>query len=546
MAEEEAGDQIAERDLPEHSGDDERKVSFAGPQQGALGDDMRSAEPQGRRTHPVGRGCPGTPAMGGVDPPLLEPVDLCSLSDHPVLMFRYALSVLLSPSYLLVAVLPQQVLMRLAPHNTRASSFRCRSTPVARVLEGSAMKDALLLLMASTWLLAGVGAADASGSVTAQGTQLMLDSKEYRAIGVNVPHLHQIYMGTWFHLAQIYGTPEKARQAAVDAILDAERSRVAFIRFFATPGYPRDIAKLYWKDPERYWRLMDELFALCRQHHVRLVPSLGVITEWHLACGEPTQAILDPKSKTYQATYRYVREFVTRYKDDPNVLMWELQNEAFLLADLNMTGHQFPGLGIYPEGAAAIREKGTLEDSLTFAMLQKAYREITAFVKGIDPNHLVTSGDADVRDCSESLRESFPDPIWTLDSLRQHLSNLLASQPEPLDVFSIHAYGPGHNAALPGNLSGLDYSRCLIRALHSALCPVFVGELGNAHPSFREDPEAKWTRSAIDMLEQEGVALAAIWVWHFPWQPELTVSGETHPLLARRIAQFNREYAGLQ
>jgi hypothetical protein len=45
MAEEEAGDQIAERDLPDHSGDDESKVSFAGPQQGAFGDQMRPAEP---------------------------------------------------------------------------------------------------------------------------------------------------------------------------------------------------------------------------------------------------------------------------------------------------------------------------------------------------------------------------------------------------------------------------------------------------------------------------------------------------------------------
>ena len=407
------------------------------------------------------------------------------------------------------------------------------------------MRDGLALVLASTLLLGGA-AANASGFVTAQGSKLMLGGKEYRAIGVNVPQLHQIYMGTWFHLAQIYETPEKARQAAVDAVLDAEKNHVAFIRFFASPGYPRDIAKLYAKDPEQYWRLMDEVFDLCRKHHVKLVPSLGIVTEWHLACGEPTQAVLDPKSETYEATYRYVREFVTRYKDDPNVLMWELQNEAFLLADLNMTGHQFPGAGIYPEDATSIREKGTLEDSLTFAMLQKLYRDMTAFIKSLDPNHLVTSGDADVRDCSESLRESFPEQVWKVDTLRQHFSNLLASQPEPLDVFSIHAYGPGDNPKLPGNLQVLDYNRCLIRAIHAALCPVFVGELGNSHPFFREDPEAKWTRAAIDMLDQEGVALTAIWVWHFPWQPELTVTGESHPLLARRIAQFNRKYAGLK
>jgi len=408
------------------------------------------------------------------------------------------------------------------------------------------VRDALLLLIAATQLLLPGGAlANASEFVTAQGSRLMLGNKEYRAIGANVPHLHQIYMGTWFHLTQIYGTPEKAKQAAVDAILDAEKNGVAFIRFFASPGYPRDLAKLYLRDPEQYWRLMDELFGLCRRHHVKLVPCLSAIYGWHLAYGEPSQAILDAKSKTYQATYKYLREFVSRYKDDPNVLMWELENEAFLTADLNMTGRQFPGLGVYPEGTSAIREKGTLEDSLTFAMLQRLYRDLTAFIKGMDPNHLVTSGDADVRDCSESLRESFPDQVWRLDTLRQHLSNLLASQPEPLDVLSIHAYGPGENSGRPGNLPALDYYQCLIRAIHAARSPVFVGELGNVKPFFREDPDAGWTRSAIDMIEQERVALAALWVWHFPWQPEFTVTGASHPLLARRIAQFNRKYAGL-
>lgn len=408
------------------------------------------------------------------------------------------------------------------------------------------MKGAFLLLIAATALLAGGALASASEFVTAQGSALMLGGQEYRAIGVNVPHLHQIYMGTWFHLEQIYGTPEKARQAAIEAVLEAEKSGVAFIRFFAGPGYPRDAAKLYLKDPDRYWRLMDELFDFCRQHHVKLVPCLSAVLGWHLACGEPRQAILDPQSKTYQATYKYVQEFVSRYKNDPNVLMWELENEAFLVADLNMTGSQFPGLGIYPEGATAIREKGTREDSLTFAMLQELYRDLTAFIQSIDPNHLVTSGDADVRDCSESLRESFPNTVWKVDTLRQHLANLLASQTEPLDVCSIHAYGPGEAAGRPGNLLALDYYRCLIRALHSARSPVFVGELGNSNPSFQQDPAAKWTRSAIDMLEKEGVALAAVWVWHFPWQPELTVTRETHPLLARRIARFNRKYAGLK
>jgi mannan endo-1,4-beta-mannosidase len=42
------------------------------------------------------------------------------------------------------------------------------------------------------------------------------------------------------------------------------------------------------------------------------------------------------------------------------------------------------------------------------------------------------------------------------------------------------------------------------------------------------------------------VSLAALWVWHFPWQPDRTLTGKTHPLLAARVAAFNRKYAGLR
>jgi len=47
----------------------------------------------------------------------------------------------------------------------------------------------------------------------------------------------------------------------------------------------------------------------------------------------------------------------------------------------------------------------------------------------------------------------------------------------------------------------------------------------------------------LDLLEVEQVSLAAIWVWHFAWQPELTISSASHPALAARLGQFNRRYA---
>jgi mannan endo-1,4-beta-mannosidase len=392
------------------------------------------------------------------------------------------------------------------------------------------------------------GSAMADGFVAAVGSKLMLDGKEYRAIGVNMPNLHQAYFGTWFHNKQMYGSDENARQAMIAGVEDASRSGLAFIRFFANPGYPRDQAMLYDQDPDRYWKLMDEVFDLCRRNRIKLVPSLQTIPGPYLHLGEHGQAIIDPQSKTYQWVHRYITEFVTRYKDDPTVLMWELMNEGTLHADVEMEGRALLPKGVYPPGVTEVREKGSMDDSLTWAMFQRLYREQTAFIKSLDPNHLVTSGDAHVRPECTSRRETFPNFKFRSDTWREWLGNNLAAQPEPLDVFSFHFYGNDEIAG-PGKpwtgMTALEEIQGVARCVHAARAPMFIGELGTS-PNNRADPESKWLLKCVDMLESEGVSLAALWVWHFTWQPEYTLDGTSAPTLVKRCAEFNRTYAGLR
>lgn len=380
------------------------------------------------------------------------------------------------------------------------------------------------------------------GFVSARGPDLVLNGREYRAVGVNVPHLHQIYLGTWLHLGSIYGTPEKARAAAVSAVEDAARSGFAFIRFFAGPGYPIEAARLYEKDPEAYWRGMDELFAICRRSGLRLVPCLGVAGQ-NARFGEPRQAILDPSSKTWNANRRHVEAFVSRYKDDPTVLIWELENELMLAADVDRNGQAMAARSVYPEGAV-VREVGQPEDSLTWAMIQRIYREQSAFIQAIDPNHLVTSGDAGVRPEATSRRETFPQFRFRADTWREHLANELAAQPEPLGVVSLHHYNAAETGPTVADLSPIDRARLTARAVRAARVPLFIGELGQTSPSFRSDPEAGWARAYLDMAEEERISLVALWVWHFPWQPELTIDGRSHPKLIDRVRAFHRRSAG--
>jgi hypothetical protein len=386
----------------------------------------------------------------------------------------------------------------------------------------------------------------AQSFVTRSGHTLLLDGREYRAIGANAPNLHQAFLGTWFHIAEKYGTPAQAKAEMVAAIEDAERSGLAFFRFFADPGYPLDRSKLYGKDPAAYWRGMDELFALCRSHHLKLVPSLQTIPGPYGIFGETGQSILDPKSKTYEAVHRYIREFVTRYRDDPTVLMWELTNEGMLAADVEMEGRKLLPAAVYPPGAM-VRVDGHNTDSLSFSMIQQLYRDQAAFIKSLDPNHMVESGDAAVRPECTSRRETFPNFKFRNDTWREWLGNNLLSQPEPLDVFSFHFAG-NDDVAGPGEpwsgMTSIEQLQGIARCCHAAGLPLYIGELGFA-PANHADLHGVWLRKCIDAMEAEGVSLMSFWVWHFNWQPELTMDGATFPEILARAKAFNLRHAAL-
>ena len=158
----------------------------------------------------------------------------------------------------------------------------------------------------------------------------------------------------------------------------------------------------------------------------------------------------------------------------------------------------------------------------------------------------VTSGDAGVRPEATSRRETFPDFRYRDDSWREHLANELAAQPEPLDVFSLHHYGPADPGPKGVGLPSLDRARLTARAVRAARVPLFVGEMGQDAPTFRSDPEATWARAYLDMAEAEGISLVALWVWHFPWQPDLTLDGRSHPGLIERCREFNRRHVGAE
>lgn len=328
------------------------------------------------------------------------------------------------------------------------------------------------------------------------GGGVSLDGKPYRGIGVN-------------YFSCFLRTLKRGDDTSYEAgFAHLAAKRIPFARFCATGFWPLDM-KLYAEDRGEYFRRLDGVVRSAERHGIGLIPSLF----WYYACvpdlvGEPMDQWANPDSKTRAFMRQYVREVVTRYRHNPTIWAWEFGNEYSLVASLpNAAQHRPPVHAAL--GTAATRSQ---RDELTFAMVRAAFTAFAHEVRSYDASRLIFTGDSFPR---SSAWHQEHEGSWKQDSAEQLAEALRKATPDPVSGLSVHLYGDNDK----GMATVIDVARKLNK-------PLLVGEFGAPGDGNSRKTTDEFMR-LLNAVMKPGVALAAVWVFDYPQQPEWTIEARS-------------------
>lgn len=322
---------------------------------------------------------------------------------------------------------------------------------------------------------------------------MLKDGKPYRGIGIN-------YFDCFL----------RTLKAGDDTSYDAGFATLAakgipFARFCATGFWPKDM-ELYREDRAEYFRRLDGVVDSAKKHGVGLIPSLF----WLYSCvpdlvREPMDQWANPQSQTQAWMREYVREVVTRYRDDPTIWAWELGNEYSLSANLpNAKDHRpkiVPKLGT-PETRSE-------RDELTFDMVRQVFVAFATEVRKHDTQRLIFTGDSFPR---LSAWHQEHENKWTHDTMGQFAEMLSKANPDPISGIGLHAYEDDDQRFAKS-----------MEVSHAMSKPLFVGEFGAQGRSPEQD--AKCRRLLTAILAND-IPLAALWVFDLKSQPDFTITAD--------------------
>lgn len=331
----------------------------------------------------------------------------------------------------------------------------------------------------------GPASREATGGLTVNQGVLFKAGRPWRGIGVN-------YFNAFSrHLADANNTSyEKGFAQLAEA-------NIPFVRLAGCGFWPRD-QKLYFDNPEEFFRRFDDVVRSAEKHGIGLIPSLFWLTSTVPdLVGEDVRQWGNPRSKTHEHMRKYVRDVVTRYRNSPALWGWEFGNEYNLAADLPNAAQHRPA-AVPKLGTPATRSS---RDELTHEDIRTAFAAFASEVRLHDPHRVISTGNSLPR---TSAWHNWKQRKWTPDTPEQFAEMLAENSPEAVNLVCIHAYR--------NEFARLRQAAEIARKLGK---PLFVGEFGSA--GAKEKSQAEFQKF-LDAIEESQTPLAAVWVFDYKAQ----------------------------
>ena len=331
-----------------------------------------------------------------------------------------------------------------------------------------------LVVLAAALSLATAGSAGVppppAGFVQAAGTSLSVNGQPYRFTGINIYNAAN-GAGCWYPMTG--GSTLGDSLSAISASGGPVAMRAWFFQGLATSGGVRD------------WSGFDHTLAVAAAHGTRVIVTLA--NQWPDCDGVDGGAGSYKDSTWYAGGYEqadpvsgfesykdWVAEIVSRYKDNPTILAWQLLNEAEVKPSQSSTSCS-------PNASVLLKNFAT---------------DVSGLIKQIDPNHLVSLGTIGGGQCGTSGPE-YQD-VYSVPTL---------------DLCEYHDYG-SPTTPMPGDqFNGLAVRLNQCEALGK---PLFVGETGITSPGEASSLTARAADFQAKFAAQFGTGVVGelAWAWN--------------------------------
>lgn len=324
-------------------------------------------------------------------------------------------------------------------------------------------------------------------------------------VGQNKMDLFMQYLG---NTSGCDGSPEYiavVKRMAKKSIMDAANLGTNNMRI-AVSGYGYGEISIWRDDSVRFWNTMDEMFNDLNAFGVKIIPTLiwNVMQFPQLTYTNFRDYITDTNSVAYRQSLKFISEFINRYKNNPAVLYYDLNNEMNLVIDIdNVT----------------ISPGDTLAGNVTTDEMIAYNFNVSNFIRSIDPYHMICSGYGCPRSSAAHLR-SQPHWVnggdWGIDNIAQFKQYLIDSH-EGLDIVSLHPYNIYNDNERFGYTGhyNVQYIDIMKQASDESLKLLSLGEIGDTNPFSTQDVTCQFSQNVFDKVQALSIPFSAPWILEF-------------------------------